>query len=125
MGPRLLLGLSAAVWLPYGLYCFIAPESLNANAGVSFVNSTGATEIRAMYGGLQIAIGALCALGFTRIEWRPVAVGTLFVLTAGLLSTRLIGISLDGSLSGYTIGACLFEALTAGFAARYLELRSE
>jgi hypothetical protein len=58
MAARIFLGLSALIWLPYGLLCFFQPAGLAESAGVTFTNATGATELRAMYGGLQAAIGA-------------------------------------------------------------------
>ena len=66
MSPRIVLGLSAAIWLPYGLYCFFAPDALAAIAGVASNSTTGSIELRAMYGGLQLSIGALALAGLLR-----------------------------------------------------------
>ena len=35
MATTIFLGLCAAVWLPYGIYCFVAPEFLVEAAGVA------------------------------------------------------------------------------------------
>jgi hypothetical protein len=109
MATSLFLGLSALVWLGYGLYCFVAPQSLADGAGVAFRSPTGATELRAMYGGLQAAIGVLAALGALRARWRRHALVALVFLTGGLASARLAGLALDGGTSAYTAVALAFE----------------
>lgn len=123
MGPRLLLGLSAAVWLPYGLYCFVDPAFLGSAAGVSFTNPTGSTEIRAMYGGLQMGVGILSVLGVALREWRVTAVRALLILVGSLFASRVLGVAIDGSLSAYTASALVLEA--AGTAAAAYVLRAE
>ena len=102
MPTRIFLALSALLWLPYGLYCFAAPASLAAGAGVAFQSPTGSTELRAMYGGLQAAIGLLATLGALRAAWRRPALVALGFLTAGLCAARLAGLALDGGFSSYT-----------------------
>jgi hypothetical protein len=109
MPTRVFLVLSALVWLSYGLYCFAAPASLAGGAGVAFQSPTGSTELRAMYGGLQVAIGALAALGALRAAWQRHALVALAFLTAGLGVARLAGLALDGGLSSYTGMALAFE----------------
>ena len=54
MATRIFLLLSALLWLPYGIYCWLHPSYLAEAAGVVF---QGSTELRAMYGGLQAALG--------------------------------------------------------------------
>ena len=66
-----------------------------------------------MYGGLQIAIGLLAGAALIRTELVRTAVTTLLFLTAGLGTTRLLGVILDGGLSGYTAGALVFELVCA------------
>jgi hypothetical protein len=109
MATRIFLALSALVWLPYGLYCFAAPQALAGSAGVAFQSPTGSTELRAMYGGLQAAIGALALLGALRPTHRRPALVALAFLTVGLGAARLSGLALDGGLSAYTGIALAFE----------------
>jgi hypothetical protein len=103
------LAASVLVWLPYGLWCFARPESLAAIAGVAARTPTGVAELRAMYGGLQIAIGALAAIGLARPALRRGVVMTLGLLTGGLGSTRLLAVVLGAGLSSYTAGGLVFE----------------
>jgi len=66
-----------------------------------------------MYGGLQIAIGLLAGAALVRTELVRTALTTLLFLTAGLGTTRLLGLLLDGGLSAYTAGALGFEMVCA------------
>ena len=113
MGTRVFLGLSALLWLPYGLYCFFAPASLADAAGVAFQSPTGSTELRAMYGGLQAALGLLAGLAVLRGGLVRPALVALAFLTAGLASTRLLGAAWDGGFSSYTMMGLGFEITSA------------
>lgn len=117
MAARIVLGLSALVWLPYGVYCFLAPGSLADAAGVAATTPTGAIELRAMYGGLQAGIGLLCALAVARGDLvRPALLALLF-LTGGLGLARLGAAATAASVDGYTGFALGFEWATAALAA--------
>ncbi len=72
--------------------------------------ATGATEIRAMYGGLQAAIGAMCVIAFLRPHLAGSVLFALAFLTGGLVFARIFGLIMDDSGSGYTYGAIIFEA---------------
>ncbi len=117
MAIRAFLWLSALVWLPYGLFCFFQPGFLAGAAGVAANSATGTIELRAMYGGLQAAIGVLSLMAALRPRLQPAALMTLLFLFAGLGVARLAGVALDGQLSVYTGGALVFELLGAGVAA--------
>lgn len=120
MGEKLFLGLSALLWFPYGLYCFFAPGFLAGTAGVTFTSPTGATELRAMYGGLQAAIGLLAFAGMQRPTLTRTAIITLGTLTAGLGIARLLGAINDGAWSAYTVMGLVIEFGTAAWATRLL-----
>jgi hypothetical protein len=114
---KIFLGLSVAVWLPYGLYCVLSPEYLAEAAGVVATSATGTTEVRAMYGGLQAAIGALCLLALLRPPLQRSVLLSLCFLTGGLALARMLGLALDASGSGYTYGALGFEIVSTLVAA--------
>ena len=116
MATRIFLGLSALIWLPYGIYCFFVPGSLGEAAGVAFTNATGATELRAMYGGLQAAIGTVALVGALRSEAARSALQLLVVVGAGLGGARVLGAGLDGGVSGYTVMAIGLELGTVALA---------
>ena len=109
-GARIFLGASVLLWLPYGIFCFFVPGQLADAAGVAATTGTGSTELRAMYGGLQAAIGALALAGFLRETLRPAALLAIGFMTGGLFVARLLGLAFDGDFSVYTGGALALEA---------------
>jgi hypothetical protein len=117
MPARVFLALSALIWLPYGLFCFVEPEFLAGAAGVAFQSPTGSTELRAMYGGLQAALGALSLAGALDARLRGPAVLTLAFLCTGLALARLAGMALDDAASPYTLWGLGFEIGSATLAA--------
>lgn len=113
---RIFLGLSALLWLPYGLFCFVQPGYLAEAAGVTIGSTTASIELRAMYGGLQVAIGLLALLAVFRPPLVRPALLMLAFLTAGLGSARLLGSALDAEVSAYTGFALCIEFASAGAA---------
>ena len=107
-------------WLPYALLYLLNPDFLAGVAGVSSTSPTGMSEVRAMYGGLQAGIGILALLGAARPAFTRPALLMLLYLASGLGLARLVGVMIDDSLSGYTVGALAFEAATAFVAASCL-----
>ena len=116
MATRIFLGASVLIWFGYGLFCFFQPGSLEAAAGVTIGSATASTEIRAMYGGLQAAIGVLAGAALLRASLvRPALLCQAFLLS-GLAVSRLLGAVIDGSFTAYTSGAIVFEIAAAGCA---------
>jgi len=119
MYARVFLLLSAILWLPYGLYCLIDPGSLAQAAGVVAQTPTGTTELRAMYGGLQVAIGALALVGALRGKVTRTALVAIGTLTLGLGSARLLGLLIDQHFTSYTGMGLGFE-WTSALVSRWL-----
>ena len=124
MAARVFLAFSVLLWLPYGVYCFFDPGFLAGAAGVLSQSPTGSTELRAMYGGLQTAIGALALMGVVRPALRRPALVALGFLASGLALARLGGVALDGSASTYTVTGLCFEITTAVLSAFFLSRAS-
>ena len=116
MFERGVLIFSALIWLPYGLYCFFQPGVLAEAAGVVATTATGTTELRAMYGGLQTAIGALALAALVKPRLASGTLLSLVFLTGGLASARLLGFLMDGGWSSYTAGGLAFEISSCGLA---------
>ena len=117
MVTTIFLGLSALVWLPYGIYCFSDPAFLAGSAGVASNSATGTIELRAMYGGLQAGIGALAGLAVFRAQWRTAALTTIAFLCGGLFFARALAAAVGGDVSAYTAFALGFEVVSAATAA--------
>jgi Domain of unknown function (DUF4345) len=116
MAARIFLGLTALIWLPYGLYAFAQPGFLAEAAGVVSTTPTGVTDLRASYGGLTAALGALALLGALSPAWTRQALVTLGTACAGFGVARLAGTALDGGVGAYTVQALLLEFGTLAFA---------
>ncbi len=109
MGARIFVGIFGLFTIPYGLFCFLRPAFLEEFAGVAATSNTGTVELRAMYGGLQTAFGALALLGALRPAFvRPALLTTAF-LCAGLGLFRLLGTMAAAEISSYTAGGLVFE----------------
>lgn len=112
MAVRLFLAVSVLIWVGYGFFCFLSPASLETGAGILAMTPTGTTELRAMYGGLQIAMGVLAGAGLVYGSLRRPALVALTFLTGGLAIARLIAAGLDGGFGDYTNFALGFEFIS-------------
>ena len=88
-------------WLPWGLINFVWPESWSGavipNMDVYDLSSAVArTEVRAMYGGLQMAIGVFALVGAFRARHRDSALVFFVLALTGLSLCRLAGMALEG-----------------------------
>ena len=101
---RLFLAANALLWILYGLFCLARPGFLDEAAGIVARTTTATTELRAMYGGLQVAIGAMAAAALLRPALEGAAIGAL----------------VDGGLSSYTVGALMLESTLAFLSLRLL-----
>lgn len=97
------------MFMPYGLFCFVAPGFLAEAAGVTATTPTGVAEIRAMYGGLQAAFGVLLLAAGRDSRLTLAGLAAVAFVMPGLASARLLGVAMGGGFSGYTIGALVFE----------------
>lgn len=104
---------SALGWLLYGLYCLWDPAFLASAAGVTSTTATGQVELRAMYGGLQTAVGVFALIAALNHRWRPGAFLALSCLYFGLCTTRTGSALMAGDFSSYTVGALAFEWTSA------------
>ena len=113
MFTKIYLLLLAVVFIGYGLYCLVMPESLSGPAGVSALTLTGTIELQVMYGGLQTAVGVLCLFGALNPEFRTGALQALLFIFVGLAVPRLTLALMQGDFSVYTLGASIFELVSA------------
>ena len=119
MGLKIFLGVFGSAFVLYGGYCFINPAFLNEAAQLSANSATAATEIRAMYGGAEMAIGFLILMALFKVDYIRIALVTQAFWFVGLFSARLIGAFMDESFSStYTLGGLCFE-LIGGLLAIY------
>ena len=101
------------VWLPWGLICIFNTEVIAEIIGVTSVNPTGNTDIRAMYGGVQLGIGLLAALALYDGAYFKNLLLTLAFLGSCLALSRSYGILVDDSGTLYTWGVIGYEYFAA------------
>jgi uncharacterized protein DUF4345 len=119
---RVLLWVSALVFIAYGLACLYSPLLPAGYAGLTLSNGDAYAEMGAMYGGLQLGFGVFCLMGALRMDFRGPALTALVLLVGGLAVSRLYFTATgDEPVAGYTYGALVFEWLTAGLAALALK----
>ena len=87
-------------------------------------SATGTIELRAMYGGLQIAVGLLALAGALRAAFAQHALVALGVVSAGLGITRLGAAAISGEFASYTVMALALE-FTMGVAVLALWRRAQ
>ena len=117
MGARIFLWFFGLVSMTFGIICFVNPGFLDAFAGVAATSTTGTIELRAMYGGMQIAFGILAFLGALRPPFTRAALLATAILCAGLGSARLLGAIAAFEVSSYTWGGLVFEIGSTAIAA--------
>jgi len=98
---QVFLAANSLFWLPWGLINLIWPESwagdVIPNLNVYDLSSAVArTEVRAMYGGLQMAIGIFALLGVFRPKYRDAAFVFFLLALTGLALCRLAAMIVEG-----------------------------
>ena len=122
---QVFLGFSVLVWLGYGTYCFFVPSVVSEGAGFVATTPTATTELRAMYGGLQMALGAMALMALRNETWVKPALFGLASVAIGLFCARLAGAFLDSGFSLYTNGALGFEFIAGFWALALLKRTNE
>jgi len=97
---QLFLVSNSLFWLPWGLINLIWPESWSGGVipGMDVYDLSDAvarTEVRAMYGGLQMAIGIFALLGAFRPRLRDSALVFFVIALTGLSLCRLGGMMVE------------------------------
>jgi hypothetical protein len=98
---RLFLIVNGLVFLPWGFLNLIKPKSWSGEVipGMEVYDLSSPvarTEVRAMYGGVQMAIGAAALIGGTREKHRDAALGLFALAFSGLALGRLGGMIAEG-----------------------------
>ena len=108
---KLFLGFTGLLFTLYGGYLYLDPQYLIDLLELGD-GAAARVELRAMYGGLQLAIGVFLLLAaYKGSEFLQFGLIVLITCFAGLASARAAGLLIDG-VDGYNLGACLYEALS-------------
>jgi hypothetical protein len=111
---KVILWVSAIIFISYGLMCLFTPTLPADYAGLAITTGDAFAEMGAMYGGLQTGFGIFCLLGALRVDLRSPALMSLVLLVGGLAIARLYSTLTNHEPVGvYTYGAMTFEFATA------------
>ena len=110
MWSKIFLGITGFAFASYGLMCLFVPATVGDAAQLGLSNDVAVAEIRAMYGGLQMAVGVLALLAVARPALRSTALLTVCFLFAGLGGGRLFAIALASDPGGYNYAAFGYPA---------------
>jgi Domain of unknown function (DUF4345) len=94
--------LNGLLWVIWGIICLFTPQAWSGEvipgmAVFDLGEAVARTEVRAMYGGLQIAIGLLALVAIFRPEHRATTLLFYVLALSGLALSRLYGIMLEDS----------------------------
>jgi len=125
MKPQLILRLISLVFLAFGLYLFIRPESLSS-VGVMLPGPAGRIEIRAIYGGLEIGFGVFLLISSRTPSLLGPGLLAAALTLGGAATARGIAFFIDGVFPAPLIATWAAEALGAflAYAAYYKTGRS-
>ena len=98
------------VWLPWGLICIFDTSQINNIIGVSGRDAMANTDLRAMYGGFQFAVGLMAAYALYNRRHFTHFVFALAFLGSCMALGRSYGLIADGGGTVYTWGVLSFEA---------------
>lgn len=101
------------VWLPWGVLCIFNTGMITDVIGVSGLSPSGNTDMRAMYGGFQTAVGLMALLALYDQRYVHQLLVTLVFMGSCLALSRSYGLYVDGSFSVYTIGVLSYESFAA------------
>lgn len=115
--PRITLWLGGLGFLAFGLAFLIAPLETMAAAGLPLQGDLAATELRAFYGGLEIALGMLLIAADLRPAARRHGLILSLASFGGIGAARLLGIVLAGSATAFLWAALATELTLAALSA--------
>lgn len=114
---KTLLGVSALVFIGYGLVSLVSPAIPAGFAGLVISNGDAFAEIGAMYGGLQTGLGLFCSLALSKPEFYRSGLALLLIAIGTLALARLGSVLITAdSITSYSYGALGYEFTTAALA---------
>ena len=94
---RILLVVSALIWLAIGVTFLFWPRAMAAYVEVQLPTPTALIDFRATYGGFDLAIGIFFAICAFHAAWTRPGVAALALVYGGFAGGRIVGLLLDGT----------------------------
>lgn len=105
---RGLLWINGLFLVSYGAWCVFVPGTVTQVTGVVLPGPDAMTEARALYGGMELALGLLMLRGLKLPHFETARMVSI-AFFGGLGLARALGMVLDGSLGAYTVVAAIWE----------------
>jgi uncharacterized protein DUF4345 len=93
---RWFLLLTGVVFAAIGVYTLVDPAQTLALVGLQVIEVSSRNEMRAVYGGLNLAVGLYLCAAFGNAGLRPAALTFIALITGGLVFGRLVSLVVDG-----------------------------
>jgi hypothetical protein len=101
----------------FGALYVLVSQRMLALAELAPLTPTALTDLRVMYGALEIAPGLFCLASLRRAQWLEPALAVATFTFACVPAVRLLGIALDGTANQYHLTALAIELPTFALAA--------
>ncbi len=118
---RAILALHALTFLGLGIAFLAAPTEMAAIVDLEATTPLARNDIRAVYGGLELGIGALLLAALMSEDLAP-ALRSLLVIFGAMIGSRLLSLFVDGAPA--QPGTLLLGLELAAFASAAIGLRS-
>ena len=109
---RFSLAATALAFFFFGIWLLIQPDALG-QLGIQLTTESARVEIRAMYGGFEIGIGAFLVLALRRPQWYRPALLFQTLSLAGLGLARLVAALLAAAPHPMLFAFCALELIGA------------
>jgi len=109
---RILIVLSAAVFLFFGAWLFAVPTALES-IGIQLTTDEAFIDIRATYGGLELGLATFFLVAQGRPAWHRASLLAAALCTAGFGIGRLLGMLLAGEAPSLMVIFFVIEAVGA------------
>lgn len=119
---RIVLVIVGLSFAGFGVWFMAAPDMLLAMMYPPAESSTAMTEVRAFYGGFELAFGLFLLAAAVKTNWQSAALALVVLTMIGISSGRFIGLALDGYNQQMLVFA-IVEVFFAGGALLALMLR--
>ena len=87
---------NALVFIDFGAAFLLFPAKLAGLLDIELTSATALADVRAIYGGLALAVGASFVAGLRREEWLAPSVFLVMASSAGLALGRIYSIAVSG-----------------------------
>jgi hypothetical protein len=122
---RLLVGFGSAFLFAFGLLALVLPERLAQLVDLSLASPSAFADLRAMYGGLSLAVALFLLRGARDPAWLAPGLFMIVATLAAAAGARLYSIAVSGMPNELVLGYLAAELLALPWPLRvYLRLSS-